>query len=152
MVLDVCFAGIFVAEGVIKIIMMGPWVYFFGVDRVWHAFESLLSASAIVEIVLTIMPKQEGNILWSVFRVTRLVRLTRIFRVCQLDIFSELQVMIKGTLGGAKTLVWSSALISVPLYVVSLILRETLGSGEDPAKEEFSMVHTAFFTVFRCMV
>lgn len=150
--LDICFAVIFVAEILIKCAILGWQDYLMGADRLWNVFEVLLTASAIVEIVLTILPKQDGSVYWSVFRVARLVRITRIFRVCRLDIFTELQVMIKGTLGGTKTLLWSSALIAVPLYVVSLILRETLGDVNDPSTQEFAKVHTAFFTVFRCMV
>jgi len=52
---------------------------------------------------------------------------------------------------------WSMVMISVPLYVVAIILRETLGK-EDGAMnsgdgaESFSTLAKAFFNIFRCVV
>lgn len=75
----------------------------------------------------------------------------------RLQIFAELAVLIKGTLGGMRTLLWSLVLLSLPLYAASLLLRETLGEMQDEKDEShsiasFSTVPLSFFTLFRCTV
>merc|ERR1712151_1069752 len=60
--------------------------------------------------------------------------------------------------GGIRTLCWSTVLISLPLYAVALILRETVGQIQDAegtpssGAEMFRSVPDSFFTVFRCVV
>jgi len=94
----------------------------------------------------------------SLFRVFRLVRLTKLLRICRMAFISDLVLMINGAMGGLRTLFWSLFLISLPLYVVALVLRETLGeeaavgSSESSGAQMFSTLGKAFFNVFRCVV
>merc|ERR1712093_693401 len=68
--------------------------------------------------------------------------------------------MLNGTLGGLRTLSFSMILISLPLYVVALVLRESLGQEHGYGKESrnsngansFSTLAKAYFTLFRCVV
>jgi len=62
--------------------------------------------------------------------------------------------MVKGTMGGARTLFWATILISLPLYAVSLFFRETVGNLADQghAAEMFSSVGISFFSLFNCIV
>lgn len=60
---------------------------------------------------------------------------------------------IKGTIGGVKTLLWSTVLISFPIYAVALILRQTLGENRaEHGAENFRTLPQAIFTIFRCIV
>jgi len=82
-----------------------------------------------------------------------MIRITRILRICRLQIFSELLVMVVGTLGGMKTLVWAAALTAVPMYALAIMFRETLGERGGPTgTENFGTFQMAFYTVFRCTV
>merc|ERR1712216_1102730 len=95
---------------------------------------------------------------FTFFRVIRLCRITRIVRLCRLDMFRDLMVMINGALGGVRTLFWAFVLISVPMYGVAVVLRETLGTPAVPGAElpypldAFHSVPSAFFVVFRAVV
>lgn len=166
--IDATFAFLFLCELIFKLYAFGPREYFCGNDGRWGLFEAGLVAFALLEVVLAVMKEieraaqreaQQGGAgaSLSLFRIVRLLRITRIVRLVRLDIFSELMVMIKGTLGGIRTLGWSILLVSVPLYVVALILRETLGEieyslREDRGAEQFGTVGESFFTVFRCVI
>lgn len=155
---DAIFAGLFLLEVVIQIRLQGWREYFLGHDCRWHIFEVSLVALAVLEVVLTLLDpvsNQDGNTSnFSLFRIMRLVRITRLLRVCRLEIFCDLIVMVKGTLGGLKTLLWSTVLISLPLYAVALVFRETLGPLHLQANgaEAFRTVPLSLFTIFRCVV
>jgi len=74
--------------------------------------------------------------------------------MCRLDWFTELTQMISGAMGGMRTLMWSIVLISLPLFAVALLLRETLGNAADPdsSTKKFSSLAESFFTLFRCVL
>merc|ERR1711884_138357 len=64
-----------------------------------------------------------------------------------------LAMMINGAIGGMRTLLWSIFLISLPLYCVALMMRESLDFTETAnGVENFSTLADAFFTMFRCIV
>jgi hypothetical protein len=63
--------------------------------------------------------------------------------------------MVNGVLGGMRTLCWAFILLSMPLYIVAMILRETAGRAvneSDNCSENFANVAVSFFTMFRCVV
>jgi len=162
--IDAAFAFCFLAELFFKLYAYGCRGYFCGGDWLWGWFEATLVAFAILELILNILRKikaggqeledNQATASFGLFRMVRLLRITRILRLVRLDMFSELMVMIKGTLGGIRTLGWSIVLISLPLYMVALVLRETLGdmAEESFGAEQFKTVPDSFFTVFRCVV
>lgn len=160
-VIDAIFASLFLIELLFKLWLTGVTEYFCGSEWRWGFFEAGLVVSAVLEVVLAMgrldaPDSQEGdsNSKLSLLRMVRLIRITRVLRLVRLDLFSELMVMIKGTLGGIRTLGWSIVLISLPLYIVALLLRETLGEFQEKGQgaEQFASVPTSFFTVFRCVV
>lgn len=62
--------------------------------------------------------------------------------------------MLNGALAGVRTILWAVVVIAVPLYVVALILRETIGRNPDPLTGSFffANVPMAFFMIFRTVV
>lgn len=157
-IVDAVFAGMFLAEVFIMMRLQGWREYLLGSDCHWHIFEVLLVILAVLEVALSLahpaasQDSSANN--FSLFRVIRLVRITRLLRVCRLAIFCDLVAMVKGTLGGIKTLLWSVVLISLPLYAASLFFRETLGPfhSQGHGAEAFRNVPMSLFTVFRCIV
>jgi hypothetical protein len=130
--------------------------YFCGPEFGWHWFEVVLLILSVVEVGLAYLypegEEQPGGA--SLFRVFRLVRLAKLLRICKMPIVADLVLMLNGVVGGLRTLFWSIFLISLPLYVVALVLRETLGKEGETGHgaESFASLATAFFSVFRCVV
>lgn len=95
----------------------------------------------------------EGS-LGTCARLFRALRSCQVLRVLGFEVFHELKVMLRGTLGGLRTLFGSTVLILLPVYIVSLVLRETLGrvEGAGGVREYFGTVPDAFFSTFRCIV
>lgn len=158
-IVDTLFALVFFVETSTKIYIQGCRTYFFGQDLRWNIFELLLMVGAVLEVVGALaLPRRsdvkESTDGLSVFRVLRLARIARVLRIARIPLFSDLSMIVNGAVGGVRTLCWSFILISVPVYVLAVILRETLGSesGSEHGAENFSSTSLAFFTVFRCIV
>jgi len=156
--IDFVFAVFFLVEMILKLKLLGTRVYFYGPTCRWNIMEAILVGLAIGEIMMTVyadyMADGRGDKgKTSLLRILRLLRIARVLRVCRLDWFSELAQMISGAMGGMRTLMWSIVLISLPLFAVALLLRETLGNSLDPdgSSENFSSLAQSFFTVFRCV-
>lgn len=66
----------------------------------------------------------------SLFRLFRILKLARILRLLESEIFSDLLAMIHGMSGGMSRLMWSMAFFVLLLYVVSLMFRELFGRGK----------------------
>jgi len=157
--IDAAFALTFSIELGVKLCLHGWRMYFLGPECLSNNFEALLVVLAVLEAFLAMVSRSAGDSsgsgsVLSLFRVVRLIRVVRVLRVMRLELFNELKVMVRGTLGGMRTLLWSTLLIILPVYSVSLVLRETLGSVTEVGHgaEYFSSVPRSFFSVFRCIV
>jgi len=129
------FALLFSLESVMKVYLVGAQEFGCGPERLWNVFEAALAMLAILEVALAMVSTSTESHL-SLLRVVRLARLARVIRICRLEAFSELMMMINGAVGGVKTLLWSIVLISLPLYAVALLMRETLGELQEVQFEE----------------
>jgi len=159
-VVDSGFAAFFLCEIIVQCACVGFRDYFFGVENFWHALELMLVGLAIMEVCINIMTPfpppedDDGASTLAMFKVLRLLRIARIARVGRLSLFKELSVLISGTLGGMRTLLFSIFLLAVPLYVFALIFRETLGDKGilGHGAQAFGTLGLSFFTLFRCTV
>eukprot|EP00927_Polykrikos_kofoidii_P021100 TRINITY_DN20098_c0_g2_i1.p1 TRINITY_DN20098_c0_g2~~TRINITY_DN20098_c0_g2_i1.p1 ORF type:complete len:608 (-),score=78.06 TRINITY_DN20098_c0_g2_i1:164-1957(-) len=150
---DITFAALFVIERILKLYILGLRRYFFGVERGWNIFETVLSVVGVAEVVFSKMGASIGDAPTPLLRLIRLSRIAKMIRLLRLEFVKELMVMVNIVLGGVRTLAWSIVLICIPLYIASLILRETAGRlGGDNGSENFSSIQSAFFTMFRCVV
>jgi len=160
---DSIFAFIFTGEVVFKFYLYGCKGFFCGEDWRWNYFELVLVVIAILEIVIALLPMgsdglgQDGNVM-ALVRIVRLLRISRLLKVMKMEALSDLTVMVQGTLGGMKTLVWSTVMLSLPVYIVGLVLRETLGNHFTEAgnleggAENFRTLPQSIFTTYRCLV
>jgi len=157
--LEIFFAICFVSERAFRFFTVGCRTYFFGSDWKWNVVETSLLFLSLIEVAmgLSTMGRTDGKdeVSFSLIRVVRLARIAKIIRVLRLEVFKDLMVMVQSLIGGIRTLFWSMVLISIPLYCVSLVLRETAGNlahSADVGTESFATVHESFFTTFRCVV
>jgi hypothetical protein len=155
-VIDAAFAFCFLAERIFKLTLFGVHDYCFGTERRWNLFETVLVIMSIAEFFwIEYGPSTQDEATAPLLRLVRLGRIAKVIRVLRLHVFKELMVMVQGILGGLRTLGWSFVLISLPLYIAALILRDTAGKEtkrRDDATENFENLSKAFFTLFRCVV
>lgn len=166
-VVDGVFAFLFLAEMLVRMYLVGARAYFIGsdfrcnivrdMDLRWRLFEFILVLMAIAELGLQLQdptPLESAGSNFNILRTLRLTRIARILRVCRLRIFTELVIMINGAIGGMRTLLWSLALVAIPLYAVSLLMYDSIGGFADNGlgAETFRTLPLAWFTMFRCTV
>jgi len=70
-------------------------------------------------------------------------------------------MMINGMVGGLRTLGWACVILTIPVYMLGMLLSQTLGVQErletlqaaeqDKNVDSFNSVPMAMFTVVRCM-
>jgi len=152
---DSGFAAVFFLEMAMKMRSLGLPQYFLGEfkdfpllqdsDLRWRIFEFMLNFLALLEIVFAAVGTNltGGTSKASFFRTLRLTRIARIIRVCRLRMFADLLMMINGAIGGMRTLFWSMILISLPLYAVALLLRESLGDEPGEGAASFASLPAA---------
>eukprot|EP00927_Polykrikos_kofoidii_P080378 TRINITY_DN7724_c0_g1_i2.p1 TRINITY_DN7724_c0_g1~~TRINITY_DN7724_c0_g1_i2.p1 ORF type:complete len:649 (-),score=109.52 TRINITY_DN7724_c0_g1_i2:111-2057(-) len=149
---EVVFAVIFSGE-----ILFRLWLlrlgFVTGPEWRWNVFEGLLTIQANMDLWINWAANRDRTSS-SLVRMVRLCRITRFVRLFRLHLFHDLLLMVNGTLGGIRTLCWSAVIIACPVYIVAIILRESLGGEPDLGKGEqmFRSLSSSFFTVFRCVV
>lgn len=151
-VVEVCFATVFVMELLMKLFVHGVVEYFFGWDWRWHNFDFLLVIVAVVDVVINLSETNAELPGLSVARVLRLLRFARLVRVARR--FKELSLMVSGLIGGIRTLFWAMVMFFVMVYVLAVLLTQTVGKDtEDPIPNwaSFEKVPISMFTVFNCL-
>jgi len=152
------FTVFFLLELILRLSRTGPRKFFICQDRKWNAFDSVLLFISVVDISLE-FSSAAGSVgqQLSVMRLVRLTRVTRLLRLLRMKFMKELNLMVKGLIGGLCTLAWAVVLLFFTLYVIAIFVTNTI--GRDPngvpglAEDElFSSVPRAVFTSFRCFV
>jgi len=166
-VVDTVFAVYFTIELLYNMRSVGCLRYFCGSrgccrlfrdgELRWRYFELVMVVSSLLELFFEAMQPDDSEDVgarFNVLRVLRLTRIARILRVCRLSFFVELEMMVSGAIGGIRTLVWSFALLAMPLYLMAMFMHERIGSfkGAGPGAEGFSTISKSWYTMFRCFV
>jgi len=156
--LDATFSILFLLELIVKVCANGFREQYCGSDAILNWFDAVIVTIDSIQLVMLLTMDDSpfggsGNFA-SVFRMARLLRLSRIMRLLPSRMFRDLLAMVAGIRGGMTALVWSLVLFGLFVFVVSLIFREGLGnprdSGEDVAAYYFQTVPRSMFTIFRC--
>ena len=150
---EIVFTFIFCVEIGVRVRLAGWRTYLFGQGSSWNYFDIFLVISGVVDILLTSVVQEESEAAATqLLRACRLVRLTRMFRVFRLKFIKELQLMIKGLVGGLRTLCLAFALLFVVIYVIAVFATIAIGRGthEDSVRPLFINVPQSMFTAFRC--
>ncbi|CAJ1436273.1 unnamed protein product [Effrenium voratum] len=149
------FAGILVLECVVRIYLCRPRKFFCGSEWLWNIFDLFLVATAVADVVSQFAVDQNSDMaVASLLRFCRLIRLVRVVKVFRLHCMKELRLMVKGLVGGLRTLAMSFALLFTVLYVISGLATMTLGRDARTAalglQSHFENIPQSMFTAFRC--
>jgi len=144
---------VYTLEILLRICLTGAWSYLCGAQSSWNYFDIFLVLAGFVDILLTEIVQEESEAAATqLLRACRLVRLTRMFRVFRFKFIKELQLMIKGLVGGLRTLCLAFALLFVVIYVIGVFATIAIGRGSEKAliRALFGNVPQSMFTTFRC--
>lgn len=154
--IETVFAVLLVLECIVRFWLSGSKQFFCGPDFHWNLFDMFLVLTAVTDVVFQLaFPEQKADMAGaSLLRFCRLIRLVRVVKVFRLNYMKELRLMVKGLVGGIRTLLLSFALLFAVLYVISGFATMTL--GRDDRTEElglqthFENIPKSMFTAFRC--
>eukprot|EP00913_Durusdinium_trenchii_P026374 g24747.t1 len=104
------------------------------VAEIWNLFDLLFITTAIVDLVLELVAQDSSVAIATLLRFARMARITRIMKVFRLHWMKELRLMVKGLVGGFRTLVTAMILLLAVLYVIAGLATYTL--GRDPLTED----------------
>lgn len=150
--IEVLFVILFFCEMLVRMWSSGLPRFFCGPEAGWNIMDFLIVNASMLETFT------EASWSSNILRIARLARLSRLLRVLRIRAVQDLTVMLRGLLGGFRTLSWAMVLLLATLYVISVFMHTTLwGServfeifGKEDASRFFSSVPRCMFTAFRC--
>ncbi|CAL1167597.1 unnamed protein product, partial [Cladocopium goreaui] len=129
LVFEAVFACIFVGEIVIKSVVYTAREYFFGPSRWWNRFDVLLTAVAVIELILNLFSVSGGQAkLVLILRGLRLARVARLAKLVNMPLLQELANIVSGFIISVRSLFWVVLTINVVVYVCALALRSLVQS------------------------
>jgi len=157
MPIEIGFTTFFVLELLIRLKVVGIRKHFFGPDWGWNYFDVGIIAISLVNLFMELLSanSKSGPGL-TVLRLVRLTRLSRMLRMLRFSYLKELALMIKGLLGGFKTLVWACVLLIFAIYLIAVFVTAIVGPDKSMKKNKpetwkmFNSVLQSMFTSFRC--
>ncbi|CAE7331832.1 CAC [Symbiodinium sp. CCMP2456] len=153
--LEVVFAVVLVVECAFRVHLSGWKNYFCGTDYLWNYFDLFLLLTGLTDIVVEVAVQTQSDFFGaSLLRFCRLIRLVRVVKVFRLKYMKELRLMVKGLVGGFRTLFLSFALLFAVLYVIAGFATMTIGRDSLVAElgltTHFQNIPASMFTAFRC--
>eukprot|EP00439_Symbiodinium_sp_Y106_P005727 s1252_g1.t1 len=144
-------------ELITRILILGCRDFWCGAEQIWNYFDMFLTSIGIVDVIWqfasTASPDIVGTLLLRCFRLVRLARVVRVFR---LKIMSDLRLMLRGLIAGVWTLALSFLLLFAVLYVIAGLASFTIGRDrridELGLHGNFYNIPVAMFTTFRCFI
>ncbi|CAE7423723.1 Cacna1s [Symbiodinium natans] len=152
---ELIFAILLVLECCLRVWLSGGLRGFFcSAERLWNVFDLFLVCTAITDVSFQLF-MQEGSDMFgaSLLRFCRLIRLVRVVKVFRLNYMKELRLMVKGLVGGIRTLLLSFALLFAVLYVIAGFATMTIGRYHRTPGDlqgHFENIPQSMFTSFRC--
>jgi len=130
--LEQFFTAFFLIEMIIKLSpLMGPREYFTNRQN-WLDFVVVVVAVVDNWIISLIMDGDGGFGFISILRLVRLARILKLLRAKR-----ELMMLIEGIVSSIRSMFWLSILLSILIYVVSIMLVKFIGQSDAyPAHEK----------------
>mmetsp|Transcript_20684 Transcript_20684/g.59062 ORF Transcript_20684/g.59062 Transcript_20684/m.59062 type:complete len:606 (-) Transcript_20684:91-1908(-) len=152
--IDMSFAVVFTVEILMKFRFVGVRMFFVGQGSLWNMFDLMVVVLAWLECGFSFSNTGGSTEGLSTLRILRMTRVARILRVCKLSVFADLSMMINGAVGSMRTFFWSQIILAIPLYMVAVLMRDSLGNlqVEGAGTEYFNTLFQSYFTSFRCLV
>jgi len=154
---NLVFSAFFSVELLVRLCVSGFRAFLKGAEKWWNLFDILMVLISLVDIVVEVLSRTSSGAKFSVVRTLRLTRLSRLVRIFRLKQMSELGLMVRGLLGGLRTLLWAVVLLFFTLYVIAILATSTIGANQQTVpgfngEELFSTVPLSIFTTFRCFM
>ncbi|CAE7218385.1 Cacna1c [Symbiodinium natans] len=151
------FVLLLAVELLARILVLGCRAFWCGSEQMWNWFDAFLTSIGVVDVMWqfasTTPPDIVGTLLLRCFRLVRLARVVRVFR---LKIMSDLRLMLRGLIAGIWTLALAFLLLFAVLYVIAGLASFTIGKDrrveELGLREFFYNIPVAMFTTFRCFI
>ena len=123
----------------------------------WNWFDSFVTCIGIADVAWQLLSKDPPDIAGTLLlRCFRLVRLARVVRVFRLKIMSDLRLMVRGLVAGIWTLALAFCLLFAVLYLIAGLASFTMGRDSRMAalgmEQLFYNIPVAMFTAFRCFI
>lgn len=160
-VCEAAFTFFFSLEVIVKVCILGCYTHFAGPDRHWNWFDLVVVALAIFDLAITLFARGDNSMnsftMVRLARLAKITRLMRLIRLLRLRCFKELLLMVKGVIAGMRTLVWAFVLLATLIYILAVMLRQTVGEdrvqvANDPYKTVlFHSIGWSMFNIFRCL-
>lgn len=155
-VVEHTFLMLFVVEITLKMIAKpsGFW-NLQDTDFFWNLFDFFVVAFGLVDYAVTYFSSSDGSSFATAFRIIRLARILRIFRLVRF--LRQLYMLVFGFGMAAVAVFWVTVMMTLVLYVSSIVLVRTLGCvGEDDPNyevlhEHFGSLSNAMLTLFTLM-
>lgn len=150
-ILELLFLFIMVGELLMRFVTYGARKFFCGREMLWNFLDTSIILASLLEVMF--------EFVWSVnvVRIIRLARLSRLIRAFRNRFVTDLVIMLKGLLGGFRTLTWAMIVLVATIYVVALFLHSTMSKSErirelfgDENVGFLSTVPDCMFLTFRC--
>eukprot|EP00929_Paragymnodinium_shiwhaense_P009172 TRINITY_DN11322_c0_g1_i4.p1 TRINITY_DN11322_c0_g1~~TRINITY_DN11322_c0_g1_i4.p1 ORF type:complete len:519 (+),score=61.76 TRINITY_DN11322_c0_g1_i4:641-2197(+) len=159
--LETVFVCIYAVEICMRLAIQGPCDFFRGKSALWNMFDLLVTlVSAVEEGVRRLATDSNNSAADSdayhadVLRLVRLSRIGRIARLFRMGAMNEFRKMMYRIYSGMSSLFWASSVLLFIFFIISLVLRQTVGAQEIAMNDQydtvlFSSVPWTFFSVFR---
>ncbi|CAE7397036.1 unnamed protein product [Symbiodinium sp. CCMP2456] len=157
MYVELGFVVLLSIENLTRTAVLGCRDFWCGAEKGWNWFDSFVTAIGIADVswqlLATDSPDIAGTLLLRCFRLVRLARVVRVFR---LKIMSDLRLMVRGLVAGIWTLALAFCLLFAVLYLIAGLASFTIGRDSRMAdlgmEDLFYNIPWSMFTAFRCFI
>ena len=129
LVLQVCYAVLFILEILLRLAAWGPRGFFCASDWAWHLLDILVSGTAVLDLAAVVAgieakpsSSSSGFRLLRIMKIARLARAIRMVKV--LRFIRALRVLVFSILHTLRSLVWSLVLLLVIIYAFSTLFSD----------------------------
>eukprot|EP00927_Polykrikos_kofoidii_P001946 TRINITY_DN10754_c0_g2_i1.p1 TRINITY_DN10754_c0_g2~~TRINITY_DN10754_c0_g2_i1.p1 ORF type:complete len:710 (+),score=101.47 TRINITY_DN10754_c0_g2_i1:92-2221(+) len=105
-------------------------------NLIWNVLDSIVITNSISDTAFRIFG-DEKLVNFSALRMLRVLRVVRLLRTVKLlRHFRDLRNMIMGVFSSLKSLTWAGVLLTLMMYLTSILIVETLAMPQDSALSE----------------
>eukprot|EP00746_Dinoflagellata_sp_MGD_P008393 gnl/MRDRNA2_/MRDRNA2_116787_c0_seq1.p1 gnl/MRDRNA2_/MRDRNA2_116787_c0~~gnl/MRDRNA2_/MRDRNA2_116787_c0_seq1.p1 ORF type:complete len:584 (+),score=85.05 gnl/MRDRNA2_/MRDRNA2_116787_c0_seq1:146-1897(+) len=149
-VADICFTIIFTVELGLKVSVLRR-SYFTGPDRGWHFVDTVVVATALIELVAA-SSFLKNMVVLRLLRILRIVRVMRILRAFK--VFTNLRMMVMGIISCGNSLFWAIVLLMLIIIIFAACLTQVvngaLAEGMHPfSVQEMDLLKMSYGSLFR---
>lgn len=122
---DICFTIIFTVELGLKIAVLRGR-YFTGPDRGWHFVDTVVVATALIELVAA-SSFLKNMVVLRLLRILRIVRVMRILRAFK--VFTNLRMMVMGIISCGNSLFWAIVLLMLIILIFAACMTQVVNGS-----------------------